>query len=332
MKKRRSIYLSICAFILIIISSFFYIENQSNFRWYSIEVVISRMFLLLSFNLFFFSLLYVINLKHYLYLFILILIIGLLLWILSSYSPYFNSSSFPKILNYILDLIECSMYSVVSPGLILFTFFYIKKFTGRYKGANFLKKYHLHENLFGIILLAIGVMFMIIRVLLISHQIFENQLRLFLGFIVIFAFLLIYFGSFFLFRDWYDVKKLKFIEKIKSLDKNVDKSPFQPKAIFHIIKKEDLQFFKHPNHILYSFGILLTSVSLNMVAYGTLFISEQLFHLNEENIVLLGYIFVFIGSALIGIDWFRVIKRFYPNDYVDIKNQINKILADNSLN
>ncbi|MBN1216838.1 MAG: hypothetical protein JXA99_15535 [Candidatus Lokiarchaeota archaeon] len=197
---------------------------------------------------------------------------------------------------------------------------------------NFLKKYHIHENLFGIILLAIGVIFMIMRVLLISHKIFENQLRLVLGFIVIFAFLLIYFGSFFLFRDWYDVKKLKFIEKIESLEKNVDKSPFQPKAIFHTIKKEDLQFFKHPNHILYSFGILLTSISLNMVTYGSLFLSEQLFHLNEENIALIGYFFVFLGGALIGIDWFRVIKRFYPKDYIDIKNQINKILADNSHN
>ena len=129
-------------------------------------------------------------------------------------------------------------------------------------------------------------------------------------------FFFLYFGSFFVFRDWKDVIRFKFIEKPKII--NGDETLSHNNSVFNKISKEDINFFKIPRILLYPFGIFLTGFSFTMVAYGTNFIPEDIFLLDYESVVLLGYFIGAIAGGLIGIDWLRIFRKFYPEIYQEL--------------
>ena len=68
--------------------------------------------------------------------------------------------------------------------------------------------------------------------------------------------------------------------------------------------------------------MLLTILSVNMVIYGIDFLPYQIFNIDDELVIQLGYLLCFIAGGLIGIDWYRIFKIFYPQDYEIIEKEI----------
>jgi hypothetical protein len=95
--------------------------------------------------------------------------------------------------------------------------------------------------------------------------------------------------------------------------------------------QKDLHFFKTPKLLLYPMGILITILSIHMVIYGDFFLPERIFKLNNEYLINLGYLFCYIAAALIGIDWLRIYKKLYPNDYQRIIDKIKLLENERDL-
>jgi hypothetical protein len=208
--------------------------------------------------------------------------------------------------------------SMVAPGIVLFIIHYIKKISGKFEG-NFIGKYHLHESFLGIIFLGLSIPFYIIRFNMIQYEIYWKEYKLYLAIIMIFLYSFIYFASFFAFRDFHDLFKLKFLERVnKPIEKRISKN-----SAFNSITMNDLHFFKQSKLILFPFGLLLTSLSFLMVIYGNEFIPKE--YLTHEFIVNLGYLLSFFAGGLIGIDWLRIFKIFYPSHYKELERKINEI-------
>ncbi|MFW9990385.1 MAG: hypothetical protein ACFFC3_17215, partial [Candidatus Odinarchaeota archaeon] len=180
------------------------------------------------------------------------------------------------------------------------------------------RNYHIHEGFFGISFILIGIFFWIIRFIMIQYEILKYQLRIYLALDMILLFLFLFSGSFLMFRDWRDVFHLKFVEKRKNTESITHSS------IFHPIDADSLDFFKFPKVMLYPFGILLSSYSVNLFIHGTDFLPEILFKMNHEIIVFIGIFFCLIAGMMIGIDWYRIFARLYP----DIYQEFEKILKN----
>ena len=77
--------------------------------------------------------------------------------------------------------------------------------------------------------------------------------------------------------------------------------------------------------MIYPLGMLLTIFSVNMVIYGTDFLPYQIFNIADESVIQLGYFICVIAGGLIGIDWYRIFKIFYPEFYETIEKEITRI-------
>jgi hypothetical protein len=60
-----------------------------------------------------------------------------------------------------------------------------------------------------------------------------------------------------------------------------------------------------------------------MVIYGNDFIPKEI--LTHEFIVNCGYILSFIAGGIIGIDWLRIFKIFYPSHYQELELKMKEI-------
>ena len=147
-------------------------------------------------------------------------------------------------------------------------------------------------------------------------EIFWNEYKIYLAIIMIFLYFFIYFGSFFAFRDLHDLIRLKFLEKVNKPTKKQESTS----SAFNSISKDDLHFFRLHKLIIFPFGLLLTSFSFLMVIYGNDFLPKEF--LTLEFIVNMGYLLSFFAGGLIGIDWLRIFKRFYPNHYRELEQKI----------
>ncbi|TFG30485.1 MAG: hypothetical protein EU532_00845 [Promethearchaeota archaeon] len=223
----------------------------------------------------------------------------------------------------IWEILTLLSFSMIAAGLILYIIYYIKKITAKYEVATILGKYHIHEGLVGVLFLIIGVLLLILRLsLLYLNHPFYRRLSFILISVQIFSYIFLYLGSFFFFRDWRDILHLKFIEIKTKYNKNKLNKRV---PIFNNINIEDLHFFQLPKLIMYPFGIILTVLSITLVIYGMEVIPTQIFSANEEYIVHLGYLLCILAGGMIGIDWLRLFKRFYPEIYKQIQINIETL-------
>ena len=133
---------------------------------------------------------------------------------------------------------------------------------------------------------------------------------------MILLYFFIFFGGFFILRDFDDIIHLRFVKKIPT-------SQTKPKhndSIYNSMTRENISFFKRSKVYLFPIGLLFTGFSFSMVIYSTKFIPKDV--LSSSETINLGYLFGFIAGALIGYDWVRVFKRFYPNQYEEIELKI----------
>ena len=300
-------------FLSIVVLYYFYYYNQ-HFESDSFELKINWMFTISYFIIFFYVLLFLIDLKNYNLIFFTIIIIGTPLWIIIYFLEYFKIE--PSFWNWytIRDISAILCISILSHGLTLNFIKYIKNNSNHNETRGIFQKYHIHEGFVGIIFTLIACFLWIMRFIMIQHEILKNELRIYLAIEMILLFLFLFSGSFLIFRDWRDIISLKFVEKRNYNHNNKSSIVFNP------ITPESIKFFKSPKILLYPFGMLLSSLSLNLFVHGIDFLPEEVFNINHEILILISIFLCFIAGGMLGMDWYRLFARLYPNLYREFEN------------
>ena len=256
---------------------------------------------------------FLIDFNIYLKIFNIIIPIGTVFWIGIYFLEFFKIElglwNWTTIRN--ISAILC--LSILSPGLNLYIIKYIRNNSNPKRKWKIIKNYHIHEGFVGIIFIVIAFILWLIRLLMIQHEVLKKQLRIFLAIDMILLFLFLFSGSFLVLRDRRDILRLSFIERRQ----NQPVSKISP--VFNEISQDSIQFFQSPRGLYYPFGILLNSFALNMFIHGTDFLPKEFFKLSHETIVLIGFVLCFLAGGLIGIDWYRLFAKLYPELYQELE-------------
>jgi len=306
--------LSFCCLIMLSSFIFFYFfyYNQ-HFEWYSIEVKFNWMITIFFFISFFYVLMFLIDFNLYLKIFNVITPIGTFFWIGIYFLELFKIELGLWNWTTLRHLSAIICLSILSPGLNLYIIKYIRNNSNPKRKRKIFKNYHVHEGFVGIIFVIIALILWLVRILMIQHDVLVKKLRIFLAIDMIMLYLFLFSGSFLILRDKRDIFNLKLIEKRET--PHIRKiSP-----IFNEISQDSVQFFKSPRGFYYPFGILLNSFALNMFIHGIDMLPKEIFNLNHETIVLIGFFLCFFAGGLIGLDWYRLFAKLYPNLYHDLE-------------
>jgi hypothetical protein len=258
--------------------------------------------------------------ENYNRIFIILIIIGTLLWILIYFLELFKFA--PNLLNWavIRNSTAIICISILSPGLTINIFKYVRNNSNHNKKGKIFNNFHIHEGIVGVVFVIIAFFLLMIRYSLLQFEIFRTDLRIFLAITMILLYLFLFSGSFLLFRDRRDLIKLKFIERREVLE-NVKNTS----SIFSPITPDSQIFFKPSRILVYPFALLLNSLAVNLMIHGLDLLPERIFNLSLEGIVLIGVIFCLISGGLIGIDWYRLFKRMYPIEVDEVEKERMKL-------
>jgi hypothetical protein len=271
------------------------------------------MITILFFIIFFYILFFLVDNKVYNIIFGFVISFGILLWIgiyiLEFYKVEFGLWNLATIRN--SAAILC--ISILSPGFTLYIIKFIKNNSNPNRKWKIIKKYHVHEGFVGILFVLIAFSLWVIRFLMIQYKVFKEKLRIFLAIDMILLFLFLFSGSFLILRDRRDIVRLKFIERRKN------QSGSRISSTFNQISQDSLEFFKSPKGLYYPFGILLNCLAVNLFIHGTDFLPKEIFYLDHETIVLIGFILCFLAGGLVGLDWLRLFSKLYPELYQELE-------------
>jgi hypothetical protein len=282
------------------------------------------MYTISYFLLFFYLLIFLVNIKIYIIIFSIVAIIGTPAWIIIYALETFVPGFWFPVLKVLRHLSAILCFSILSPGLTLILINYIKNNSNKVKSRKIFHKYHVHEGFVGIIFILISIILIIIRYTLVQYEIFRRELRIFLAISMVFLYLFLFFGSFLIFRDWRDVFNFKLIQKRNPVNSDYSTSVFYP------ITPNSIKFFKSPKILLYPFGILLSSIAVNIFIHGTDFLPQEVFTLNHETLVLIGIILSFFAGGIVGLDWYRLFAKIYPKLYQNFEQVLDKLRKTNS--
>ena len=288
-----------------------------------IEYKIAMMYTILFFFVLFYVLIFLINYNLYIIICACVIIIGIPSWIYIYYIELNYGNMFLLSNEMIENIIAILCFSIISPGLTLFIIQFIKRKTSKYEKNRILGTYHVHEGFIGILLVVSAFLLWGVRQVLIQHEIFRTTLRIFLGLDMIVLFVVLYFGSFLVFRDWRDVVRLNLFEKKEEINDNLEPNKnVTNNTVFNQISPESIQFFKRLKVKVYPIGILLVSFSANALIHGLDLLPIELFNLQLETIVLIGCACCILGAGLIGLDWYNLFARIYPDRHDEIEKVI----------
>ena len=299
------------------ISVFNYIALINSKSSSSVELVLSKLILIVVVNLLFLSIIFLTNITFYRRIFLITLTLLAIIWLIEFLTwAYLDIIPLSYEYSNLWEVYTFLSFLILGQGLIFYIVYHIKKNTRKYD----LGKYHIHEGFVGVIFLVISTGLLWLRSsLLFLTDILWKRLSIILFLVQIFLFVFLYIGSFFFFRDIHDILKLKFIEKVKFMENSSQSNEI---TVFKKITKDDLHFFKFPKLVLFPFGIVLTVLGLNLIVYGYSFLQENFFDSENESFVLLGYFLSFVAGGLIGRDWLRLFKKIYPEIYAEIERAI----------
>jgi hypothetical protein len=210
--------------------------------------------------------------------------------------------------------------SLLSPGLTINIFKYVRNNSNHNKKGRIFKNFHIHEGIVGVVFVIIAFLLLMIRYSLIQFEVFRTDLRIILAITMILLYLFLFSGSFLLFRDRRDLIRLKFIERREIIENVNDTS-----SIFSPITPDSRNFLKSPRILMYPFALLLNSLAVNLMIHGLDVMPKRIFNLSLESIILTGIIFCLISGGLIGIDWYRFFKRMYPIEVNEIEKELKKL-------
>ena len=328
MLKYKKLFVLIPLFIFSYIAIIFYIHAKQIYPSESFDLAVSRIIMIVFFNLFLYSLIFIIDITYYRRIFLIILIIITAIWLIELITwAYFDLTPISLQYGTFWEVILLLSFSLIGQGLIIYILSYIRKNSAKYSEAKVFGKYHIHEGFIGILFIVISLFLFILRSsLLFLNDVLWKRYYIILWLVEIFLFIFLYLGGFLFFRDWHDILKFKFIEKIKASN---ELSQTDKLSASIRITQKDLHFYEFPKLIYYPFGILLTIFALNALVYGTDFLPMEVFNLETESIIRLGYLICFIAGGMIGRDWLRLFRKVYPNPYEEIKKIINKLKKEN---
>ena len=301
--------------LIIYFSLIEYLLNKQSYEWYSYELSVMRATSLILLNLYFFILVFIIKISVFKKLYLILIIFGIFAWNLSHFHSILELNLLSDTIDDFLEIILFISTSIVAPGLLIVIAYYIKKYTSKFEG-NFVGKYHLHEGLFGIILIGLSLLFFAISAYISQFDIFLKEFKIYLAIIMILLYFFLFFGGFFILRDFNDIIHLKFVNKIPPT-KNI---PKQDGIIFNSLNRDNISFFRFSKLYIFPLGAFLTGISFSMVIYSNKFIPRDV--LSSRETINLGYLLSFIAGAFIGYDWVRVFKRFFPIQYEEIELKI----------
>jgi hypothetical protein len=293
----------------------YYLQLKQVYEWHFYEVTLVRAILISLLNVLFYGIVLVTSIRIYRIIFASLAGFGIIAWNLSHLNNTLELGLLSNVFDDFLEIVLFISTAVIAPGMLVLIAYYIKKYTSKFE-RNFIGKYHIHEGFFGILLIVLVIFLFIIRTIIIQFEVFLNELKVFLAVIMIFIYFFLFFGGFFILRDIKDIVHLNFIKKIEKSQSNEE----QHSDVFNSINQNNLSFFKVIKLPIFPIGIITTSLSFSMIIYGTKFIPREL--LNSELILNYGYLFSFIAGSLIGFDWMRVFKLFYPIYYSEIEQKI----------
>jgi len=312
--------LTLCVLSSITLS--YYFVNKITFSLNRDELGWIRISAIILLNITFCSLIFLLEIDYFKKALAYLLMFVIILWVLVL---YFNLASLSNRFWEYWEIVIFITSSMISPGIIVYIIHYIKKSTSRFEESKIFGIYHLHEGFIGIIFIILAIFFLWLRsTLLFLAGPYFMRYSIILLLTQILSFLFLYLGSFFFFRDWDDIIQLNFVEK----KENSEKIKKNQSTVFNHITQADLHFFEYPKIIIYPFGILLTIFSLNTIIYGTSFLPLDRININNEFVIYLGYFISFIAGGIIGRDWYRIFKKFYPEAYQEIETIINKVKND----
>ncbi|MFX1428208.1 MAG: hypothetical protein ACFFBE_17275, partial [Promethearchaeota archaeon] len=263
---------------------------------------------------------FLIDFNLYITIFNILIPIGTLLWIGIYFLEFFKFDLGLWNWSTIRHSSAIICISMLSPGLNLYIIKYIRNNSNQNRKRKIFKNYHVHEGFVGIIFVIIALILWLFRLLMIQYEALRRQLRIFLAIEMILLFLFLFSGNFLALRDRRDVIRLKFIEKRRNNQPTYKISP-----VFNQISQDSLHFFKFFRVKLYPFGILLNSFALNMFIHGTDLLPYEIFNLHHEIIVLIGILLCFIAGGMIGLDWYRLFSRLYPELYQDLEQILDDL-------
>ncbi len=312
--------LTLCVLSSITLS--YYFVNKITFGLNRDELGWIRISAIILLNITFCSLIFLLEIDYFKKALAYLLMFVVILWV---FVLYFNLASLSNRFWEYWEIVIFITSSMISPGIIVYIIHYIKKSTSRFEESKIFGIYHLHEGFIGIIFIILAIFFLWLRsTLLFLAGPYFMRYSIILLLTQILSFLFLYLGSFFFFRDWDDIIQLNFVEK----KENSEKIKKNQSTVFNHITQADLHFFEYPKIIIYPFGILLTIFSLNTIIYGTSFLPLDRININNEFVIYLGYFISFIAGGIIGRDWYRIFKKFYPEAYQEIETIINKVKND----
>ncbi|MFX1242988.1 MAG: hypothetical protein ACFFA7_17215 [Promethearchaeota archaeon] len=266
---------------------------------------------------------FLIGIKTYIITFSIITTLGTPAWIIIYALETFMTGFWSPFLTVIRHLSAILSFSILSPGLTLIVINYIKNNSNKSNSRKLFHNYHIHEGFVGIIFIFTSGLLIMIRYSLIQYEVFRTDLRILLAVDMVLLYLLLFFGSFLIFRDWRDLIKLKFIQKREQVDTNYSSSTFYP------LTPDSIKFFKPPKVILYPFGVLLSSIAVNIFIHGTDFFPEEIFTLNHETLVVIGIILSFFAGGIVGLDWYRLFAKIYPELYHNFEHVLDDLRNNN---
>jgi len=326
MKKYWKKIIILTLFFLSYYFIFNYFKAKQIYGW-GYEVNYNRMLTLIFINFIFISLMFIMDFKIYKQIFKIIIIFTIILWIFV-YSLQYSELQIHSIFFWLFwDLMVLITWSIIGPGLILYTLHYIEEKSEKFANAKLFGKYHVHEGFVGILFILCAIVLFLLRSFLNLQPIFHKELVFILASVQIFLFFFLYFGTFLISRDWKDVCHFKLIE-VKSVSErgNINHNST---SVFTKITDEDLHFFEFSPLKVYPLGILLTGFSISAIVFGANFLPIEIFKLEYQIVIYVGYILSIIAGGMIGNDWMRLIQRFYPEIYVEIEQTLNKLKNEN---
>lgn len=232
--------------IIIILLSFavwssltYYLQLKQVLEWYSYGLTITRGISIGLINTLFYGIVLVINIRSYRIIFFSLAFFGIVAWNISYLNENLELGLLSNILKDFLEIVLFISTAVIAPGLVVLIAYYIKKFTFKFEG-NFIGKYHLHEGFFGILLVGLAIFLFISRIIIRQVEVFLNELKIVLAIVMILLYFVLFFGGFFIFRDFKDVIHLNFIKKMDKSHLN-EEEHFR---IFSSITQDNISFFK----------------------------------------------------------------------------------------
>jgi len=164
MKKSYRLILLLALFILSYLSILLYFYCKKINSYNSLELFYSRIFMLISFNLFFYSLIFIINIDYYKQIFRIIIIVIASIWLFELITwAYFDLIPISTQYGTLGELMIFLSFSVIGQGLVIYIIYYIKKHTAKFNKSKVFGNYHIHEGFIGIIFLIIALFLLTIR-------------------------------------------------------------------------------------------------------------------------------------------------------------------------